>query len=200
MANVNRPFGLSPLEYINAAPYNGKARQFFIPQADANAYAIGDPVVMAGSADANGVASVVLATAGLGNPILGAIIGSGGPVYGGPGASPGALEAVAIPAVKTKGYYVLVSDDPNIVYMVQETDGGVALAAANVGQNANLKAGNNTGFVSGWTLDNVGPGAGATLQVQLLGLVQVPNNAYGAYAKWKVRIVNHQYNAGVAGV
>ena len=38
------------------------------------------------------------------------------------------------------------------------------------------------------------------VQVQLLGLVQRPDNAFGAYAKWKVRINVHPFKAGVAGV
>lgn len=200
MPNVNRPGGLAPLEYLDGSPYTGKARMFYIPSSDANAYAIGDPVTMAGSADANGVASVVLATAGDGNIVLGAIVGSGGSIYGGPGAVPGQLETTVIPATKTRGYYVLVSDDPNIVYTVQEGGAGAALAAGDVGRNFNLLSGVNTGYLSQWQLDNASGGTGATKQLQLLGLVQVADNALGQYAKWKVRINYHQYTAGQAGV
>lgn len=200
MPNVDRPSGLVPLEYLDGSPYNGKARMFYIPSSDGNAFAIGDPVVMAGSADSNGVASVTLATAGTGNIVLGAIVGFGGSVYGGPGAIPGALETTVIPATKSRAYYVLVSDDPNIVYEIQEVSGGTALTAAEVGLNANLVAGTNSGYVSGWEVNNSGEAAGATLQVQLLGLVQRADNAFGEHAKWKVRINYHQYTAGQAGV
>lgn len=200
MPNVDRPAGLQPLEYLDGSPYNGKARMYCIPSTDTNAYAIGDPVVMAGSADAAGVSTIVLATAGTGNIVLGAIVGMGGSKYGGPGAIPGALETTVIPATKTRDYYVLVSDDPNIVYEIQEVSGGTALAAAQVGLNANLIAGTNTGYVSGWEVDNSGEATGATLQVQLLGLVQRSDNAFGEHAKWKVRINYHQYTAGQAGV
>lgn len=202
MANANRPAGLVPLEYLDGSSYDGKARMFYIASTDANAYAIGDPVVMSGTGDAAGVAGITLATGGTGNIVLGAIVGMGSSLYGGPGAVPGALETTVIPATKTRAYYVLVSDDPNIVYQVQEIGTGTALAATEIGINANLVAGTNSGFLSGWLLDNSGTATTATLQLQLLGLVQTnsSDNAYGAYAKWKVRINNHQYVAGRAGV
>ena len=201
MPNANRPSGLSPLEYLNGSPYTGKARMYFIPQADTNAYAIGDPVNIAGNADARGVASVVLATAGAGNPILGAIVGAGTVIYGASGIDPATTgNSTVIPATKTKPYYVLVSDDPNIVYEVQEVSGGTALTAAEVGLNADLIAGANNGFSSGWQLNNAGEGTGATLQVKVLGLTQALDNEIGQNAKWRVLINNHPFKAGVAGI
>lgn len=201
MPNANRPSGLKPIEYLDGSPYNGKSMMCFIPQADANAYAIGDPVRLAGSADARGVPSIVLATAGATNPVLGAIVGAGGTVYGAAQTDPATTgDSTVIPATKTKGYYVLVSTDPNIVYEVQEGGAGGALAAANVGLNANLLAGSNSGFQSGWLVDNSGTGTGITLQVQLLGLVQRLDNEFGQYAKWKVRINVHQFKSGTAGI
>lgn len=200
MANANRPTGLVPLEYLDGSPYTGKARMFYIASTDVNAYAIGDPVVMSGDGDGAGVAGITLATAGTGNVVLGAIVGAGGIVYGGPGAVPGAIETTVIPATKTRAYYVLVSDDPNIVYTLQEGGAGAALTAASIGTNFNLLSGTNTGYVSGWTLDNASGNTGSTRQLQLLGLLQRPDNALGAYARWKVRINYHQYTAGQAGV
>jgi hypothetical protein len=38
------------------------------------------------------------------------------------------------------------------------------------------------------------------VQLQLLRLSQRPDNEVGSYAKWVVRIVNHSFNAGTAGV
>lgn len=200
MPNVNRLGGLQPLEYLDGSPYNGKARQFYIASADVNAFAIGDPVTLSGSGDSNGVAGITLASAADGAIVLGAIVGMGGSIYGGPGAVPGSLESAVIPATKTRAYYVLVSDDPNIVYSLQEDTTGAALTAADIGRNINLKSGANTGYVSGWQFDNSSGGTGATKQLQLLGLVQSPDNAFGANAKWKVRINYHQYTAGQAGV
>lgn len=200
MANSNRPGGLMPLEYLDGSPYNGKARQYYIASDNPSAYAIGDPVVMSGSGDSNGVAGVTLATAGYGNIVLGAIVGMGSIVYGGGGFDPALPNQAIIPATKTKAYYVLVSDDPNIVYMMQEGGAGSALTAASIGLNFDLVSGTNNGFVSGWQLDNASGNTGSTRQLQLLGLVQTQDNAMGPYAKWKVRINYHQYSAGQAGV
>ena len=200
MANADRPVGLVPLEYLNGSPYNGACRMYCIPDTDdTNAYAIGDPVVLAGGADSNGVPTVTLATAGTGNLVLGAIVGFGASKYGSVG-MPGDTESAVIPATKTKAYYVLVSDDPNIVYEIQEVSGGTALTAAEVGLNGNLVSGTNNGYVSGWELDNSGEATGATIQLKLLGLSQKSDNAFGEHAKWRVLINHHQYRAGVAGV
>ena len=55
MANTNKPMGLSPVQYLNGSPWNGQARQYYIPSANTSAFAIGDPVASSASADANGV-------------------------------------------------------------------------------------------------------------------------------------------------
>ena len=197
MANANTPFGLAPVEYLGGAQWNGKARRYYIPSTDGNAYAIGDPVVLAGSADANGVASVVLATPG--SALLGPIVGMGGMAYGGPSVDPTNLNTTVIPATKTKAYYVLVADDPNIIFEVQEIGTGTQLTADEVGLNCNLVAGTNSGYLSGWLLTNSTEATTNTLDVKLLGLKQVAGNAFGAYAKWLVLINNHVYRAGATG-
>lgn len=197
MANANTPMGLSPVEYLGGAQWNGKARRYYIPSTDTNAYAIGDPVVLAGSADSKGVASVILATPG--SALLGPIVGMGGTEYGGPSIDPTNLNTTVIPATKTRAYYVLVADDPNIIFEVQEIGTGTQLTADEVGLNCNLVAGTNLGYLSGWLLTNTTEATTNTLDVKLLGLKQVPNNAFGAYAKWLVLINNHVYRAGATG-
>ncbi len=203
MPNANKPAGLSPVQYLNGAPWNGGGRMYYIASSNPNAFAIGDPVVLAGSSDANGVPEITLATAGAGNSIVGAIVsGAGATTFGGEYGVP-ADAPVVIPATKTRAYYVLVADDPNIIFEVQEQNTGTPLTAAEVGNNANLVAGANNGYVSGWQLDNAGEGTGVTLQVKLLGLSQYPGgaavNAFGLLAKWLVLINNHCYRVGSAG-
>lgn len=200
MANVDRPGGLIPVEYLNGAPWNGAGHVYCIPNTeDTYAYALGDPVALAGGADARGVATVILATAGDDNPVLGAIIGISAPSYGSSYGVP-ADAAQVIPVTKTRDYYVLVSDDPNIIYEIQEVSGGTAFTAAEVGLNANLISGTNNGYVSGWEVNNSGEAVTATFQLKLLGLVQRPDNAFGEHAKWRVLINRHQFRGGVAGV
>jgi len=198
MPNINAPFGLSPVEYLNAAPYNGAVHTYFIPSTDTNAFAIGDPVVLAGGADTRGIASVTLATPG--SALLGVIVSAGGLQYGGMAADPGNLNTTVIPATKTKGYYVKVADDPNLIFEVMEIGTGTALTAAEVGLNANLVAGTNSGFLSGWVLTNTTEATTNTLDVKLLGLSQSkPDNTFGAYAIWRVMINNHVYRPGATG-
>lgn len=199
MANANTPFGLRPKRYLTGTPWNGQATLYHIPASDTNAYAIGDPVVRAAAgSDANGVPTVVLATPGSG--ITGVVISAGGTVPGGMMADPENLNRTIIPATKSKAYYILVCDDPNVVFEVQEVAGGTQLAAADVGLNANLVAGSNNGFMSGWMLNNATEATTATLDVKLLNLAQRRDNEFGAYAKWDVLINNHTYRGGVAGI
>lgn len=199
MANANIPSGLSPVGYLNGSPWNGQVRRYYIPSSDTNAYAIGDPVTLAGSADAKGVPSVVLWTAGSG--MIGPVMGMGGPSYGGMSGDPTNLNTTVIPATKTKDYYILVADDANIIFEVQEIGTGTALDAAAVGLNANLVAGTNNGYISGALLTNDSEATTVGLDVKLLGLSQsVTPNAFGAYAKWRVKINNHLYAVGHVGV
>jgi hypothetical protein len=201
MPNVNAPSGLSPVMYKNGSPWNGQARTYFIAQADANAYAIGDPVALAATGDSKGIPGCTLATAGSANPVLGAIVSMGGSVYGGAMADPTNLNTTVIPATKLRGYYVMVADDPNIVFEIQEsTTSATPLTSAATTKNANLLSGTNNGYMSGWQFNNSTTGTGATLQLHLFGLVQRPDNAFGAYAKWLCTINTHALANNIAGV
>jgi hypothetical protein len=198
MPNANKPTGLSPVQYLSGAPWSGQARVYYIASTDTNAFAIGDPVASSGSADSNGVPGITLATAGTGNPIRGVIVGLG--TREGLMADPNNLNTTVAPATKTQNYYALVVDDPAVIFEVQEVGTGTALTAAEVGLNANLSSGANNGYASGWQVDNSGEGVGSTLQVRLLGLVRRQDNAFGQYAKWLVKINNHELAAGTAGI
>jgi len=202
MANANRPWGMKPIGYRDGSPWNGKATTYYIQSSDTNAYAVGDPVMLAGSGSSAGVPDVTLATAGAGNALIGCIVGTRGTVYGGVMADPASLDTMVIPATKTKGYFVQVADDPNIEFLMQEsaTTDAAALTVASLGSNIDLVSGTNNGFFSGWKIDSTTANTGATRQLKLMRLWQAPDNALGAYAKWVVFINNHAFNAGVAGV
>ena len=202
MANADRKCGLVPVGYLNGAPWTGGGRVYCIPDSDdTNAYAIGDPVTIAGSADTNGIATITLATAGTGNPVLGAIVSGGGGIKYGSALGGTQDNPLVIPATKTRNYYVLVADDPATIFEIQEETAGTALTAADVGLNANLVSGANNGYVSGWELDVTSAAVTATLQLRLLGLSQTTQpNAFGDYAKWWVFINNHMYRQGAVGL
>jgi hypothetical protein len=200
MANTSTIAGLVPVAYLDGSPWSGKANMYCIPSTDGSIFAIGDPVTLAGSADSNGVPTIALATAGAGNLVLGAVIGMAGTVYGASGGDPTSLSTLLVPATKTKAYYVLIADSPDIIYEIQEGTDGAALAATSVGLNFDLKSGTNNGYVSGWVLDNDTGAAGVTLQLKSLRLAQRRDNAFGTSAKWLVKINHHQFRPGVVGV
>lgn len=200
MSNSNRASGLSPVKYLNGTPWNGAARTYHIPSTDTAVYRIGDPVTIGGTADAAGVPDCVLATAGSGNTVLGPIVSMGGTKYAGMHADPSALDTMTIPATKTHDYYVMVCDDPNVVYMVQENSTASQATAATVGLNANLIAGTTSAFLSDWVVAAGAGAASSVYQVKLLGLQQTSDNAFGAYAKWLVKINNHPFANGVTGL
>lgn len=198
MPNVSRPMGLIPVNMITGAPYNGQARLYSILAADTNAYAIGDPVATAaGGGTAEGIPAVTLGVAGA--AWRGVIVG----IFD---TKPGVakiddLNTIIRPAgAKTKDWYVMVVDDPEVVFEIQEVNSGTPLAVADIGLNANGIAAANNGFVSGWTLDNATELGTATLNMKILGLVQRADNEVGAAAKWLVKINNHEFNSGTAGV
>lgn len=197
MANANRPSGLSPVKHLTGAPFNGQANVYQIAAADTHGYAIGDPVVSSGSGDANGVPGITLAAAT--GAIRGVVVGLGTSESG--IFNPNNLNQTIRPAAaQTQDWYALVADSPDLIFEVQEVSGGTQLAATDIGNNTNLLVGTNNGFQSGWLLDNATKGTTATLQVRLLGLARRSDNAFGAYAKWLVKINNHELSAGTAGV
>lgn len=202
MANVNRPQGLQA--YKDLSYMQGGMNVYFIPSSDTNAYAIGDPVkTNSGAADANGVSAVTLATAGASNALRGFICSMGGTVEGAMYGDPNNLNITVIPATKTYGYYVAVIDDPSVTFVAQEFSGAGStnFTAADIGKNVNLKAGTNTGFMSGWTLDDTAASStSSTYQVRLLGIVRTPDNAFGNYCKFVCRINTHEFSSGTAGV
>jgi hypothetical protein len=207
MANAVAPFGLAPVSHLMGMPWNLTARTYYIPSTDTNAYAIGDPVTLLGTGDGAGVSGCVLATAGTTNTVLGPIVGMGGRVYGGAiGVNPlGNQDSTIIPATKTVGYYVMVSDDPYVIYAVCDGATGTPLAAVDIGLNCSLKAGTNNGYLSTWTLDNATQATTAALQVKLLGLQQFAGgaggvNAFGLNAIWLVLINQSPFKATVAGL
>lgn len=206
MANVSKPAGLKPVGYLNGSPWNGQARLYYVPSTNATALYVGDPVTrLTASADANGIPSVSIGVAGSAvcGVIVGVVVAKAGVSLQGTTID---LTRRSLP-VSTEGY-VLVADDPAILFEVEEgtTAGaaGTALTASAIGNNANfiILAGASTVGDSGTLLDNATEGTGATLNLKLMSLAQREDNAFGTRAKWIVKINNHQYGSstGTAGV
>ncbi|WP_299477008.1 hypothetical protein [uncultured Paracoccus sp.] len=182
MANADTPFGLRPVRHRNGAPYNGAATRYYVPASDSTALFIGDPVIFAGSADANGVASVTRASAAGGAYMLGPVVA----------VEPVTADSLPYRAASTERY-VWVADDPDLVFEIQEDSVGGALAAADIGLNADIviAAGSTATGRSGVELDTSTKATTNTLQLRILGLVQRPDNEVGANAKVLVTINLH---------
>lgn len=211
MANANRPSGFSPVQYLNGAPWNGQARLYSIAAAYGTALYIGDPVISSGTADANGIPGIAIgATTGA---LRGVIVGlyDSGQVTAPPGGvsvgNIGNPNLVYRPASHANVWYASVVDDPNVLFSVQEESNGTQLAAAEIGLNTISKSGTGNGYSSGWMIPSTTGATAATtatLQIKLMGLVQMPAglNVFGAYAKHLVQINVHElgHGTGATGV
>jgi hypothetical protein len=190
MANANTPGGFSPVRNAGNGVMTGGLETFYVPASDATALYIGDPVIKAGSADAAGVASVTRATAGA--AITGVVVGF---------APDGTANQAGYRAAATAAY-VLVCTDPHMLYEIQEDSVGGALAAADVGLNADfiVASGNSYSKRSGVMLDTSTKATTATLPLKIMGIAQKPNNVIGANAKVLVKLNVTTEASATAGV
>ena len=113
------------------------------------------------------------------------------------------------PSSDTGDRYALVADDPDQEFVVQEDTGGTALALADNGLvGAMLYRATSGNTDTGWAnleIDASSFAAGNSGVVQLLRLHDLVNtdgteNSVGDYAKWIVRLNNHQKRSGISPV
>jgi hypothetical protein len=205
MANFVQPRGFVPVRYLNGAAWSGGGNMYYIPSSDTNQYNPGDVVLTAAvGADANGIPAVTKNTTGTG-VVRGVLIGvlkanPNNPSLVGTNID---LTVQNIPAAKTQAYYVLVVDDPKVVYQIQ--DDGITtanLVAASVGLNASFTVANPTAPAqnSATVLLSSSFATTAGLTVKIFGLSQIPNNAFGANATWDVIFNQHEFQGNTAGV
>lgn len=189
MANANAPSGLTPVRHRNGAPYNGAANMYYVPASDGTAIFLGDAVKSAGSADAaTGVPTVAQAAAG--DTIRGVVVG----------VIPDTAQSLTYRAAST-GRYLLVADDPDLEFEIQEDAVGGALALTSVGANADLVVGSGSTYtgLSGMQLDTSTVTTNSA-QLRILGFVQrVDNEFASANAKIRVMINEHEL-ASTTGV
>lgn len=202
MANANVPRGIIPARHFDGSVWNGSANLYYVSASYATSIFIGDPVVMVSSQnDANGIPAVQVATAGTGNLILGSMVGI---VNGG---NPQITVTQNLPIYRpaSTAQYILVADDPNLMYEVQD-DGTGTIANYNVmpGKNTNLVSGAGstvTGY-SGWTMSATTAATGnATYQVKIQRLLDQADNAQPptANAKWLIKLNQFQLANGTVG-
>jgi hypothetical protein len=192
MANVSRPSGLRAARHITGGAYRGQIETFVVPASDATALYVGDVVKLAGSADANGVATVTRVTANTDLP-LGVVAGF----------------EVDYTNLNTPSQYraastlrrVFVNVDPGQLYEIQATGTTVV---ADVGLNAGLTftAGSSSTGISGMELDATTKATTATLPLKIVGWVQRPDVDIADGTSMKVLVTLNTANlaGGTAGL
>lgn len=193
MANPNTPYGLRPYANQSGSPYNGAVRTYYVPVGNSTALYLGDPVmIVTNSSDGNGVPTVAIATAAGGAQVLGAFMG----ISNNAGQSTITLLQNQTPHLAvSQAAYVYVSDDPYLLYAIQEDSVGGAMVSGASGRNADLIAGSGSTVTSqsGWQLDSSTLQTTSTLQLRIIQALQEADNAVGVNAKWLVKI-----NAGIS--
>lgn len=193
MANTNSAFGLKPVRDRGGKPYNGACNAYIVDSDDGTALFIGDPVVRSGTT-LKGLPTVVRATAGATNQITGVVVGF-----------------VPNPSIVANGYrvasteqVVLVADDPDLEFEIQEDSDSNAVEDVEMGLNANLASGSGSTYTkkSGFLLDSTSAGSDATYQLRIVGAPKRLDNEFPAnYAKLFVIINLHtERRAAVAGL
>jgi hypothetical protein len=206
MASTTRLNGLRPVKSIIGAPYNGGGNLYFVPASDSTVIMVGDLVKLAGDARAaTGAPTVTRCTAG--DPAVGVVVGI---VFSGVGDTPNVppVNDLNTPVYRraSTDRYLLVADDPNLVFEVQYAGTSVAAGTitANVGLNGTYRAtaGSTTTGTSGFDLDSAGLATTSTLPLKIVGFPNRGDNIPGdVYFSYYVKINSHTYGSlGTTGV
>lgn len=192
MANANTPYGLRPVRNQFSGPYNAGVNWYSTASGDATAIFLGDLVTLSGTSQTiNGQVYADVDQAATGDIFVGVVVG--------------VLQVTAdstIYRAASTQRILLVCDDPNAQFTIQEVSGGTPLTANDIGLNANVIVGAGSTFtgMSGMELNNATEANTNTLDLKIVGFVNSADNAIGANAKWVVRINRHQYANQIAGV
>lgn len=193
MANIDNRRGFVPRRYLNGNAWNGATNIYVVLAADVNAISPGDAVKSFAGGDANGIPAV---TKALGTDTV------RGVVVGVMSAAPNTTSLVGtsldltlqnIPATKTKDYYVMVVDDPSVIFELQD-DGLSALTTTSLTKNASFTVANpiapSQNSQSVLTTASVAVTLG--LNLKIVGIAQLPNNALGPFCDYLVVFNQHE--------
>ena len=189
MANRDIPAGLRPVERLGT-PYMGKASVYYVAASNAVAIFKGDAVKSDGSADPTGKYPTVVQAAA-GNAIRGIVIGFG--------ESPNIMINPTNPdrnhRPASTAMYLLVVDDPQVLFEVQEDSDTATLTADDIGLSIDLVvgSGNTVNGQSSMMLDSSSAVATAAT-CKLLRAVNREDNELGDKCKWLVLIAEHEMN------
>ena len=191
MANTDTPFGFKPVGHLLGASWSGKANVYYVPSTNAAILGKGDLVKSTGSADATGkYPGVVRAAAG--EVARGVVIGFGD--------NPNVMTHPDNPnrdylPISTESY-VLVIDDPFVIFEIQEDSVANNMDADMLGLQVDIATVADASTTTGKSTTEIDSSDTATGlgQLKLLGVSNRENNALGAHCKWDVLIVEHEMN------
>jgi len=190
-------FGLRPIKHLSGAPYNGQCNEYVHLAADSAAIGVGSPVKLTGTLAANedGKYLPVVAVGTAGAAAVGVCVGvkpitSSSTTY---------CEASTLRTI-------LVADDPDLIFEIQEDVAGGAIALASAGLNANHTAEsvNTTTGYSTVELDSSDVATDTTGQLRIHRLSEKVNNVALATTAplpiWEVFIAEHQLGQATTGI
>lgn len=187
MANVTNGGGFKPVRHLNGMPWNGKARMYYT--SDANALFMGDAVKSTGTADATGkYADVTQATAGA--AVRGVVVGFSDQPY----ISADTTNLNRKYKLATDDLYVLVVDDPDVIFEVEEDNASNDLAITEVGLSTNIVVGSGStaSGKSAMKLDSSDTATDTAGNCKLLNVSNKEDNALGTYCKWDILFLEHE--------
>jgi hypothetical protein len=199
MANISKPCGLKPVGYLDGSPWNGQARKYFATAPAAGLF-VGDPVTLSGTGDAQGIPGAVIGVAG--SAIIGVVVGVL-PTQAGVSQVATTLDLTSRSLAANATGYILVADDPAILFEIQDGMTSTFAQVTDIGQNTNflIAAGTNVYSDSGTTTATTVTGT-TTANLKILGFSQREDNTPGTqYAKLLVKINNHVFvGTGTAAI
>ena len=198
MANLNAPFGFSPVIYGTGNPGNQQQRVYYVPSTDTSAYYIGDTVVTIDGSDANGTPAVAKATSGQAprGVVTGVLIANpNNPSIQGTNLD---LTTTSVPASKSQNYYLLINDDPDQVFMIQGDSTTFVTTDMNKNASYTVAAPSISNQMSATVL--TGTTTSSTAALKIVGIEPIPGNALGPYVRFFVLFNNSEMLRPSAGI
>lgn len=204
MSSVSRVNGFSPVKFITGAPYNGQANLYFADSGNSDVIMVGDVVKLAGnSRSPTGAPTVARHAGGATEAAVGVVTGI---IYSGVGdvqnVPPVTDLEVPIYRRASTNRYLLVADDPTLVYEAQ-VNGAFVTDDVSTNCEVDVTAGNTSTGASGMSIDIANKGTTATLPLKIVGFPNRPDNRLtDTFFRAYVMINNHQLKGGTgtAGV
>jgi len=176
----------------DGAPYNGAFSIYSVAAGYGTALMIGDAVILAGTSQTiNGRVLSDVERCATGGVPCGVIVG----------VVPDTQDSLRYRAASTLRQ-LMVADNPDLMFEIQEGSSGTALTANDAGLNIDfvVASGSTVTGLSGTQLNNATEATTNTLDLHLLHPTPREDNAIGYSCKWLVTFNRHQYRNQVAGI